>query len=180
MRATRQKITEEAKMQRLDDMAEEYHGRKIPVHTDKNKPSKYVFCPDIGYTSLQNLKFGRFAFGGMNPEIEKIQAEEELKRQRRSNPHFVEAQEDVDVSATEMAKSTFSTTKQRNGRGVFIEPADKVLNIYTEETNEPLATDTSSSASNGQPHSQRFAPYRHGNGQQRGKQKKPYGNKKTH
>lgn len=168
MRSTRQKIEDKAKRQHLTEIAEEHLGRKIPATTNKATPSRYIFCPDIGYSELQNLKYGRFAFNGINPEIAKIQTEEESIRLQKKNPKL-RNDEDIfkDIQDEEMAQSTFA--KARQGRGVFIEPADKVLNIYTEETDTPEPKESTNTAnnsetSNGNKPSQRYEPYR-GRGQ---------------
>jgi hypothetical protein len=163
MRPTKKKIEEQAKKQQLTDIAEEYRGRKIPATTNKAKPSRYVFCPDIGYTELQDLRYGRFAFNGINPEIAKIQNEEEMIRLQKNDPKY-ENDEDIfkDVKDEEMAHSSFARARQ--GRGVMIEPADQILNIYSEETDKPASStydENEEDLSRSKP-SPRYAPYKQG------------------
>uniref|UniRef100_A0A914ZAA1 Uncharacterized protein n=1 Tax=Panagrolaimus superbus TaxID=310955 RepID=A0A914ZAA1_9BILA len=164
MRSTRQKLEEQAKKKQLTDIAEEYRGRKIPATTNKARPSRYEFCPDIGYTELQDLRYGRFAFNGTNPEIAKIQTEEEIIRLRKHDPKY-ENDEDIfkDVPDVEMAHSSFAQARQ--GRGVMIQPADQVLNIYAEETDKPASNtvDENDGDSSAPKPSPRYAPYKQNN-----------------
>uniref|UniRef100_A0AC34FLP6 Uncharacterized protein n=1 Tax=Panagrolaimus sp. ES5 TaxID=591445 RepID=A0AC34FLP6_9BILA len=170
MRSTRQKLEEQAKKKQLTDIAEEYRGRKIPATKNKAKPSRYEFCPDIGYTELQDLRYGRFAFNGINPEIAKIQTEEEMLRLRKHDPKY-ENDEDIfkDIQDEEMAHSSFGQARQ--GRGVMIQPADQVLNIYAEESDKPASSTAdendgnssySAAAAASKP-SPRYAPYKQHN-----------------
>uniref|UniRef100_A0AC34F7E5 Uncharacterized protein n=1 Tax=Panagrolaimus sp. ES5 TaxID=591445 RepID=A0AC34F7E5_9BILA len=80
---TRRLLTSPIVFKEVDDNGEvkEYIYDRIK---GKMEAPKYLHYPNIGYTELQDLKYGRFAFNGINPEIAKIQDEEEEIRQKKN------------------------------------------------------------------------------------------------
>lgn len=97
MRSTRIKIEEKAKKKKLSDIEASFRGIKKSVPTPrKQSKSKFVLRPDIGYTVLQNLRYGRFSFNGANPDIAKIQSEEDAPKKQLSDTE-VEEEGDDDV-----------------------------------------------------------------------------------
>ena len=63
----------------------------------KHQGSRFVVEPS--YVNIENLSFGRLAFGGMNPEIEKMAEDERIKKEEAE-----EARKEKDVQDEEMVE----------------------------------------------------------------------------
>uniref|UniRef100_A0A7E4UX85 M-phase phosphoprotein 6 n=1 Tax=Panagrellus redivivus TaxID=6233 RepID=A0A7E4UX85_PANRE len=181
MRSTKLKLEERAKKEDLAQLEKDYAGKTIPAAHTHDRQSKFVFCPDIGLSELQNVKYGRFSFNGANPEIEKIMTDESIARRRRNDPNW-EDDESIfkDIPDYEMAESVFSRAKYiREG---MVQPSAEAVNIYTEESTsaEPAEGDSESTdqaaiaaRANAMLSKKRFNPYdRNSRGRGRGRGRK--------
>lgn len=130
MRPAKLAMEERRKRENLIKIEEEYHGKQIPTVSENGNQGKFVFCPDIGYTQLQKLRFGRFSFNGVNPDIEKLMNEESKSRKRQYDPDY-QSDDEKDILDEELAGSAFARKLKK--------PKEDVLQIYTEETTETLA-----------------------------------------
>lgn len=81
---------------------------------------KYII--EESYVPIEDLRFGRMSFKGMNPEIEKLMKKSEMKNPKRS-------QMDADISDEKMACLALSMAKKfkknkKNSKYKFVKPDD--------------------------------------------------------
>lgn len=96
--------------------------------TEKMRNSGNVVFIETNITSCKNLLNGRLSFGGMNPEIEKLMSNADIKKLEEA-----ERVKEKEISDVEMAKgySTLVGTmnkkfdKQQKNKKQFMKPPDK-------------------------------------------------------
>ena len=103
----------------------------------KHQGSRFVVEPS--YVNIENLTFGRLAFGGMNPEIEKMADDERVKKEEVES---LKNEKDVqDDEMVEFYKNTKYSMK-RNIKG------EKVGNTSTDGSKADIPKDFISKGQN--------------------------------
>merc|ERR1712062_801885 len=139
MKRTKEKVEIEEENQEREDM----YASSI---SDAMKFQGSRFIAEPSYVNIENLTFGRLAFHGMNPEIEKMAEEVRLKVEEAES-----IKKEKDVQDAEMAdfyssmNSTvakkFSTKRNFNGNKLT-PPASGSSTSDPKSMNDPEAPDT--------------------------------------
>merc|ERR1712212_634750 len=139
MKRTKEKVEIEEENQEREDM----YASSI---SDAMKFQGSRFIAEPSYVNIENLTFGRLAFHGMNPEIEKMAEEVRLKAEEAES-----VLREKDVQDGEMAdfyssmNSTvakkFSTKRNFNGNKLT-PPASGSSTFATTSMQDPTAPDT--------------------------------------
>lgn len=165
MRPAKIALEERRKKENLQKIEDEYFGKVIPAARAHDEKQKFVFCPDIGYSHLQKLRFGRFSFNGANTEVEKLMKLDERQRKGESDETY-QSDDEKEIGDEEMANSGFGRRFQK--------PTPAALQIFTEEhtSDKQEESGTAAVVNQAMRDKKRFEPYRRGRGGFRQKFKK--------
>ena len=111
----------------------------------KHQGSRFIIEPS--YVNIENLSFGRFAYHGMNPEIEKMLDDEKVKKEELEavkNEKDVQDEEMVEYysSLGNTISKKFATKRNANGEAMVKTEAIPSSSTYKAEIPESAQSDS--------------------------------------